>query len=66
MQTYCFLTLSCIELNKDLRENYANGLYSCYIVGDAIGHAIRFIIDYTNEKAIECAIDYAIGNVNGQ
>ena len=27
---------------------------------------IRLIIDYTNEKAIECAIDYAIGNVNGQ
>ena len=46
--------------------DYANGLYSCYIVGDAIGHAIRYIIDYTNEKAIECAIDYAIGNVNGQ
>jgi len=42
--------------------DYANGLYSCYIVGDAIGHAIRLIIDYTNEKAI----DYAIGNVNGQ
>ena len=49
-----------------LTIDYANGLYSCYIVGDAIGRAIRFIIDYTNEKAIECAIDYAIGNVNGQ
>jgi hypothetical protein len=46
--------------------DFAHGLYSCYIVGDAIGHAIRYIIDYTNDKAIECAIDYAIGNVNGQ
>ena len=32
--------------------DYANGLYSCYIVGDAIGHAIRYIIDYANDKAI--------------
>ena len=38
--------------------DYPNGLYSCYIVGDAIGHAIRYIIDYTNEKAI----DMSMGN----
>ena len=34
--------------------DYANGFIFCYTVGDAIGHSIRYIIDYANDKAIEC------------
>jgi hypothetical protein len=30
----------------------ANGFLFCYTVNDAIGHAIRYIIDYANDKAI--------------
>ena len=46
--------------------DYANGFLFCYTIGDDIGHDIRYIIDYDNAKAIEYAIDCAIGKVNGQ
>ena len=46
--------------------DYANGFIFCYTIVDAIGYANIYINNYANDKVMECAIDYAIGKVNGQ